>query len=201
VSDEFDQFVSHPRYGRRPRTTGLNPGTTATGDVVLHWHTPDQCRIPNTALAADLSRQSRATVPVTHYFDAKRQCRDCGRWFIFFAEEQKHWYEELGFALEADCIRCVDCRRKQRGLERARQRYEDLFHVVDRTPDQDLEMAECCVALVETGVFHTRQLERVRMSLNRIPMDLPEDMHTRSRNIRARLLALERAGASSRSDN
>jgi hypothetical protein len=128
---------------------------------------------------------------VTHYFDARRQCRDCGRPFIFFAEEQKHWYEELGFALEADCVRCADCRKTQRGVERERQRYEELFHVSDRTIDQNVEMAECCVSLVESAAFPRRQLQRVRMILKKLPPALHEDLQTRSQHVWARLQALE----------
>jgi hypothetical protein len=126
-------------------------------------------RIPNTAIPADLSRQMPATVPVTHYFDAKRQCVDCGKPFIFFAAEQKYWYEELGFPLESDCVRCVVCRKKQQGLELKRDRYEELFHVEARTVEQNLEMAECALSLAEVGVFGKRQLERVRATLKKVP--------------------------------
>ena len=40
-----------------------------------------------------------------------------------------------------------------------------------RTVEQDLEMADCCLALIEQGTFHRRQTERVRMLLKRIPQD------------------------------
>lgn len=160
---EFRDFVAHPRYGQGPRITGLNPESDyASGRAFLHWHSPAGVRIPNTAIAADLSRQALATIPVTHYFDSKRQCADCRRPFIFFAAEQKFWYEELGFSLESDCVRCVPCRKKQQGLELQRQRYEELFHTPERSPEQILEMAECSLALIEADVFGKRQLERVR---------------------------------------
>ncbi|MFC1835514.1 zinc-ribbon domain containing protein [Thermodesulfobacteriota bacterium] len=160
--DQYTEFVAHPRYGRRPRITGLNPETDYGRGVFLHWHSGKECRIPNTAIHADLSRQSPATVPVTHYFDAKRLCRDCGKPFIFFAEEQKYWYEELGFPLDSDCIRCVVCRKKLQGLKLKRERYEELFRVSDRTLEQDLEMVDCCISLVESGVFHKRKLPHIR---------------------------------------
>jgi hypothetical protein len=172
MSPEFRKFVVHPRYGQGPRITGLNPANDlATGRVFLHWHSAEGVRIPNTAIAADLSRQMPATIPVTHYFDARRQCADCRKPFIFFAEEQKYWYEELGFPLESDCVRCVVCRKKQQGLELKRHRYEELFHVHERTPEQNLDMAECALSLVEAGVFGKRQLERVRGTLKKVPSD------------------------------
>ena len=172
--DTYDSFVEHPRYGKRPKVTGLNPRSDDKG-VFLHRNSSVECRIPGTAIQADLSRQTPATVTVTHYFDVKRIC-DCGRSFIFFAEEQKHWYEELGFRLESDCVRCPACRKKLHGIARKRERYEELFHVLERSVEQNLEMAECCLTLVEDAVFHLRQLERVRMLLNRIPETHRSDM-------------------------
>jgi len=166
AQESYESYVEHPRYGRRPRITGLNPRNDYLR-VFLHWHSGDDCRIPNTAITADLSHQSPATVPVTHYFDVRRTCRDCGQPFIFFALEQRHWYEELGFGLDADCVRCPQCRKKQQGIARTRQRYEELFHVADRSSEQDLEMAECCLTLMEESLFHPRQAERVRMLLKR----------------------------------
>jgi hypothetical protein len=129
---QYDNYVEHPRFGRSPHVTGLNPQTDlTTGKPFVRWNATD--RIPNTAIEADLTLQSRATVPVRHYYDVRRQCRDCGRPFIFFAREQKHWYEELGFPLESDCVRCAFCHRRQHGIAAIRERYEDLFHVPERS--------------------------------------------------------------------
>jgi hypothetical protein len=166
--DSYNSFVEHPRYGKRPKVTGLNPRKDYDS-VFIHWHSPEECRIPETAIQADLSRQTPATVPVTHYFDVKRVCRDCGRPFIFFAEEQRHWYEELGFGLDSDCVRCAPCRKKQQGVARKRERYEVLFHVSSRSVEQNLEMADCCLTLIEEAIFHARQTERVRMLLKHVP--------------------------------
>lgn len=99
----YSDYVEHPRFGRWPRLTELNPDAT-DGTVFCHWHSPPGVRVPDTAIAADVTKQSAATVPVTHYFDARRVCRKCERPFLFFAEEQRFWYEELGFPLEADAL-------------------------------------------------------------------------------------------------
>ena len=216
MPDKYANYVDHPRYGRGPNLTGLNPDYRSP-KVTLHWNatTPTEAaeryraitgekwptvhgvsclsvtkRIPNTAVAADLTAQAWATVPVTHYFDVERICRDCDRWFIFFAEEQKHWYEELGFGLDSDCVRCVPCRKRQQGIGRQRQRYEELFHVSERTVDENLEMAECCLSLIEASVFNNRQAERVRMLLNRIPSDASGKVAARHKNLTARVRAI-----------
>lgn len=216
-TDKYAQFVDHPRYGRRPNVTGLNPSPMDRG-VHLHWNASTHSeiiaryesvtgkdwpfgdsvfyssqtnRIPNTAIAADPARQTGATVPVTHYFDLKRQCRDCKRMFIFFAAEQKYWYEELGFGLESDCVRCAECRKHQQGLARQRETYEALFLVQDRSADQSLTMADACLSLIENGVFTTRQTERVRMLLNSIPKASDIRKHARYSGLVRRLLSVE----------
>lgn len=188
---EFRSYVEHPRYGREPQFTGLNPAEDYDGRVFFHWHSPEKVRIANTAVSADLARQSPATIPVTHYFDVRRQCRDCDRPFIFFAQEQKHWYEELGFPLEADCLRCVPCRKNQQGLALKRERYEELFHVAERSLDQNLEFADCCLSLIEAGQFGTKQLARIRGILKRAEPKLTAKSQPAYEDLRVRLAALE----------
>lgn len=216
-TDKYAQFVDHPRYGRRPNITGLNP-SPMDREVTLHWNATTHkeivaqyksvvgkewpygdfsayCdrtkRIPNTGIVADLSRQTPATAPVTHYFDLERQCRDCNRPFIFFAEEQKHWYEQLGFGLDSDCVRCVDCRKQQQGIARQREIYESLFHIANKTDHQSLEMADACLWLIEHNVFTTRQTQRVRMLLNLIPGDADVRKRSRFSDLFKRILAIE----------
>jgi Probable zinc-ribbon domain len=166
--DGYDEFVLHPRFGRGPRVTGLHP--TKPKDmcpatlVRFHWHSVK--KILNTAVVADCSKQAFTVLPVTHYFDVPRVCRVCRRPFLFFALEQKHWYEELGFPLDADCLHCLPCRKLEQGLARSRHRYEELFHIEARSAGESLEMAECCMSLIEGKQFSARQIERVRMLLN-----------------------------------
>ena len=203
-TDKFREYVQHPRYGKRPNITGLNP-SPMDANVRLHWNTTtfkeivaqyefivgrkwphgdysayarQTKRISNTAIVADTEKQSLAMVPITHYFDLERRCKDCERQFIFFAQEQKYWYEELGFGLESDCIRCVECRKKQQGVARLRETYESLFHLHPRTEVQTIEMATACLALIDSGVFSNRKREFVRMLLNSIDSD--SEYRTRS---------------------
>lgn len=209
--EEYADHVEHPRYGKAPRFTGLDPNPNSSS-VQLHWNTryftqgqlgamerflgwcptfpEDGTRmVRGTAVESDLSRQTPATVPVTHYYDIDKVCRDCRRRFIFFAEEQKYWYEELGFPLEADAVRCPPCRRRLQHIARARDRYEQLFHVPSRSLDEALEMADCCLTLMEEAVFHKRQTERVRMLLNCVPEERRSD--GRFLDLTGRLRAVE----------
>jgi hypothetical protein len=222
-TDKYREFVDHPRYGRRPNKTGLNP-SPMDANVRLHWNTTTHKeivaqyesiigkrwpygdfsaytsgtkRIPGTAIVADPSKQTRATVPVTHYFDLERSCRDCKRHFIFFAEEQKYWYEELGFGLESDCVRCTECRKKQQGIAWLRERYESLFHIDPKSAEEKLDLADCCIRLVEEGVFTQKRLEFARMLLNRIDID----SDSRNQHKHADLVRRSRPGSDKSTNN
>jgi hypothetical protein len=126
---------------------------------------PPGVRVPDTAIAADVAKQSAATVPVTDYFDARRVCRKCERSFLFFAEEQRFWYEELGFPLEADALECVSCRRDERRLRATREEYEALLASPSRTEAETFRLVGCAVVLVETGVCATKLVSRLHALL------------------------------------
>jgi len=124
---------------------------------------------------ADILKQSFCCAGAcTHYFDEKRKCRTCGKKFIFFAEEQKYWYEDLGFDLSADCVDCCACRKSEQRRRALLRRYEELFHVSDRSVEENLEMARFTLDLIEEGTVTTKRLETVRMLLNRVPPEQRE---------------------------
>ena len=196
VPDRYAAFAVHPRYGQGPRVTGLNPQPSSGAQpgeplTFLHWHPPARKRIPNTAVVANWRKQKFTVVPVTHYFDAARTCRDCGLEFIFYALEQQHWYEELGFSLDADCVRCVSCRKVDQAIAAQRRRYETLLHAPQRSDEESLDMAECCMALVEAALFSPRQTERVRMLLNVTAATAASKLQQRREQLRERLAAFD----------
>ncbi len=187
--DEWADYVEHPRYGQGPRMTGLDVDPQAEvrpGEpfVKLHWINRGQA-VRATAIEADPSRQVITTMGVTHYYDLRRVCRDCERPFLFFAAEQKHWYEELGFTLEADAVRCVPCRRQRQGVDRSRQRYETLVNA-PRSVEEDAELAEHCLVLMEAGLFSPRKGELVRRVAKRIAASRARQLLRRLDRFKAR---------------
>jgi hypothetical protein len=191
-SCDYDTYAEHPRFGKAPRLTGLHPqedydsvrfhwrNGPCYGDQMVpqiwrdlpRWLWDDGTRtVPNTAVAADPARQPTATVPVTHYFDLDKVCRDCGRRFLFFALEQKCWYEEFGLRLEVIAVRCVACRKAERVARQRHRRYEALLRLPARTTDEALEAAERYVDLVEAGVFARKRLDRVHRHLDAVPLE------------------------------
>ncbi|MBL8346846.1 MAG: zinc-ribbon domain containing protein [Rubrivivax sp.] len=190
-ADPYADFVPHPRFGRGPRRTGLDPANTPDGSVFLHWHSGPEVRVPGTAIAANTTDQCQATVPVTHYFDARRVCRQCARPFLFFAEEQKHWYEELKFPLEADCLECVPCRKAEQRLQAAQRRYASLLGHPQRSVAETLELVECGVFLVEAGVFSKKSLPKLLGLLKAVGAAPGSAHHEQALVLRARVVAAE----------
>ena len=182
---DYAGYVEHPRYGQGPRYTGLDVVDSPDGRVYCHWHSPPGVRVPNTAIAADVSRQGRATLHVTHYFDARRVCRKCERPFLFFAEEQKHWYENLMFPLEADCLECPPCRKDEHRLRAIRRRYDALLQDTARTASDTLELVECGLLLVESAVFSEKLVPRLRGLLKPLLLDSEGPHYTRAQALRS----------------
>ncbi len=81
--------------------------------------------------------------------------------------------------------------KKQKGIARQKERYEELFHVPQRSTAETLEMAECSLALIEAGTFSQRQTERIRAMLHTIPENIDEEMVDRIEKIRERLRLIE----------
>ena len=187
---EYSGFVEHPRYGKEPRFTGLDVTDSPDGKVYCHWHSPAGVRVPNTAVVADVARQGTVTLHVTHYFDAKRVCRKCGRPFLFFAEEQKHWYEDLKFPLEADCLDCAPCRKDEQRVRVMRQKYDALLEDTARTDADTLELVECGLFLVESVVFSAKLLPKLRGLLKPLLVDAAGPYYTRVQALMSRINGL-----------
>lgn len=183
---QYENFVEHPRFGKAPNVTGLNPDPKMDRSVYFHWHSPRDSRIPNTAIEANRSRQNSGLGYVTHYIDALRKCVDCDRSFIFYAKEQQYWYETLQFNLSANCIRCCDCRKSVRDDKWIKSKHDQLIANDDRTEKQNLELAELALNLYERCGFGKTTLELVRHCLNSIPEQSKIQKHKTYRELSAR---------------
>lgn len=182
-----ENLVPHPRYGTRPRFTNLEFRGDRSG-MNLGWKYACSTIIPGTGMEADCSKQHGSVMPVSVYFDVLKECIDCLRPFLFYAIEQKHWFEELGFANDADCVRCVLCRKKEQKKERLNQEYQRLSTLMNKTPEDHLELA--CVALDMHGIGRLRALQKVRTCFNRVPDS--EHYRAKYRKLKTRMKELER---------
>jgi len=167
--DEYAGFVEHPRFGRRPRFTKLVPKVHDSEQFVIASRPMGRGRIDGTAIAANMDKQPRGgSYFIKYYFDEKRDCHDCGRPFIFFAEEQKYWFDELGLSLNAEGRRCHACRRTQNKLKRNNDRFAVLKNMESLSVDETMEMTDICLGQLEAGRFHPRQIQTVRKLIKRL---------------------------------
>ena len=132
-------LVPHPRYGAESVASG--EGISEATVRASYWGYHDAVLYPESAIVADWRRQNFSTFPRGTYVDLRERCRDCGREFLFFAREQKHWYEELGFYVDARCVRCPACRKTEGTLRRRFTRYAEAV------AKRELDDAELLTAL------------------------------------------------------
>ncbi len=52
--------------------------------------------------------------PKYFYLDIPKKCVQCNEEFVFYAKEQKYWYEVLKFRFNSVAIRCPSCRKSKR---------------------------------------------------------------------------------------
>jgi hypothetical protein len=83
----------------------------------LHLDFPSSVR-------ADVSKQNCSICPRHWYIDAAFRCARCGEIFVFRSDEQRFWYEELGFWVDSRPRQCGTCRRELREVIALRQEYD-----------------------------------------------------------------------------
>lgn len=79
-----------------------------------------------TAVAADVSKQDFSVAPRYWYIDCRFACADCGRAFVWSADEQRVWFEEYRFFVDARPKHCPDCRAKRRHVLELQKEYDAL---------------------------------------------------------------------------
>ncbi len=123
----------------------------------------------DTALAADASKQNYSTCPRYWYVDARLRCRRCEKKFTFAAEEQRNWYEVLGFYVDSWPRRCQECRRALREEKRLRQEYDRDIATALRGHDLALKerLAEIVDTLCEAGVELPEGIHENRRTLGK----------------------------------
>ena len=102
------------------------PGHFFYGSLRIHYAS---------AVRADPSRQNCSVCPRYWYIDASFRCARCEAEFDFSASEQKTWYEEYGFWVDAFPKHCLPCRKELRQLKDLRQEYDHEVQSALTTPD------------------------------------------------------------------
>ncbi len=77
-----------------------------------------------TAVRADIERQNYGMCPRYWYVDAHFRCTRCQAEYCFAAHEQRTWFEDYGFWVDAFPKHCPACRKALRQLKTTRQAYD-----------------------------------------------------------------------------
>jgi hypothetical protein len=165
-----EKIVPHPRYGNAPMVSG-DEDAVALALEILGRKTFRGTVFPESAILADPSKQNYTVIPRKLYVDEKRSCRDCGRFFIFFAKEQQYWFEELKFFIDSECVRCPECRRSEKTLRCHFARYGRNIHATDLDDDALATLVDDAIFLWEHTLLKNEQvIYRLRkLARSRLP--------------------------------
>lgn len=147
-------YVSHPLYGDTPNYTN---DRFQLGDVLnSHWSYKEESVVLGTVIEANIDKQNYSIYPRKLYVDLKKQCVQCNRWFLFYAEEQRYWFETLGFYIDADCTKCIDCRKKEQSIKVMRHEYEVLKKNDERTVEETRKLKNIAFELYQLGYIKNK---------------------------------------------
>ena len=163
-------LVPHPRYGGSIIASGYDFSAEAVRSSF--WRYSSENIFPETAIPADVSKQNYSVFPRPIYVDILKDCRSCGRRFIFFAKEQRHWYEVLRFFIDADCVDCPECRADSQQVRRRFRRYGRLICRTDLS-DGELETLTADAAFL-AGQGHIRDQGKLGHLRNAARKRIPE---------------------------
>ena len=163
-------FVPHRRYGSEPMSSGHKVSEKEIRQGF--WRLARDKIFPESVLLAAPEKQNYSIYPRKYYVDVERICRTCHRPFIFFAREQRYWFETLRFFVDADCVLCPDCRRESRAVQRRLRRYSDLHAKPEPSRKELMFLVDDAGYLVERGVL--KNLSSVGAVKNRAMKNIPE---------------------------
>lgn len=69
--------------------------------------------------------------PYLAYFKTTHSCADCGGTFVFSKDEQRHWYERLGFWVQSRPKQSTGCRAARRRRAKLNQRLQRAIENLD----------------------------------------------------------------------
>lgn len=142
------ETIHHRLYGEIPL---VERRSEYNGKVYVRM-TPDltyQPPMPKGAVRGNpLAQHFCCDFPKYFYLDEQRTCVQCGRSFVFYAKEQRFWYEVLHFNFGSTAIRCLDCRKRQRTEHSLREQIATVLKGLETRrddPDLCLDLARATV--------------------------------------------------------
>ena len=122
-------LASHPRAREMARKPQGRAARLSAAEVRARlWQAGGHVVIPETAVHANVHLQNYALYPRLLYVDMLKTCRTCRRPFLFYAQEQRFWFETLHIPIDADCADCAPCRKQRHRLKGCQYRYENALN-------------------------------------------------------------------------
>lgn len=131
------------------------------------------------AVRANVERQNYSMCPRHWYADAVFRCERCTGEFTFSAAEQRVWYEEYGFWVDAFPKHCLACRRALREVAHARQEYDRLVEAT----------------LASTDLAPKRRLAAIIDQLYELGGELPPRINENRRRLAREIAKADRAAS------
>ena len=160
------QFINkHWGFAYFPNGQPLNKtlaqfGNLMTEEIVPHprYENPEPGK--EITIPGDITKQN-ATDAVYAFYDSYTDqlltCRKCNRKFYFFAKEQKYWYENLGFWVDARCVHCFECRLAIQKVKKLQKEYELLQKLKSPSPLEVTRFRVVAKTLIKIGCMKDRR--------------------------------------------
>ena len=101
------------------------------------------CERKKRVLFPDYSKQNYGMGgPILFYISKEMSCNTCKKDFVFEAEDQKFWYEDLGFNEASYPKNCLTCRKETRHQKLLRKQLAELLHSELNTKEHFEKIAE-----------------------------------------------------------
>lgn len=71
-----------------------------------------------------------------YYEDLEFKCVDCGNYLVWWANDQKWWYETKGNPLERIAVRCKKCRGGIKDKKRAQKEHMEAMAAKEPHPNE-----------------------------------------------------------------
>ncbi len=171
-------LVAHPRARQMARASPRSVPDMRVHEIRARvWQMRASTIVPGTAILASGDGPWGPAFSRHVYADLLKPCADCGRDFLFYANEQRFWYETLRLPPDVDCTRCVPCRKLARRLKACLRRYADALQA-PRLDAKDMKtFVDDALFLLEQGAV--RNLARLGAIKNRAQRELPDYPGTR----------------------
>ena len=168
--DDID-LVPHPRAREMARRAHGRAARMSAAEIRAKvWQLRDGTILAETAVLANVERQRSSWCARPVYADVLKRCKTCRRPFLFYANEQRFWYETLQFDVNIDCVKCPACRKLAHRAKACLDRYAKSLHAPRLDAKAMKAFVDDTLYLFEQGLV--RNLARVGAIKNRAQREL-----------------------------